>query len=117
MGLVNINVMGFINQCYSNSDGQVILDLIKKEFSKGNKVAVSFEGVTAVNSSFVNTAFIELLDSYDFNFVKTHLQFKNTTKQINSMIKGRFEFEVKKSRQLVTNWYKDPIFYEMGSLF
>ena len=100
---VNINVLDHINQCYSNNDGQIILNLIKKEFAKGNVVSVAFKDVSGVNSSFVNTAFIELLDSYNFDFIKTHLQFKNSNRQINSMIKSRFEFEVKKSRQLVTN--------------
>jgi len=103
MGLTNIKVLDYVNQCYSNSDGHVIFDLINDEFKAGNRVAVYFDEVSALNSSFVNSAFIELLDTYDFNFIKSHLQFKNSTQQINSLIKDRFAFEVKKSKELVTN--------------
>ena len=103
MGLTNIKVLDHINQCYSNSDGQVVFDLINKEFNNGNKVAVYFDGVSALNSSFVNSAFIELLEIHDFKFIKSHLQFKNSTQQINSLIKDRFAFEVKKSKELVSN--------------
>lgn len=87
-------MLNYVNQCYSNSDGQVIFDLIKNEFNHGNKVEVSFNGVTALNSSFVNSTLIELLEDYTFDYIRSNLKFTNTTKQINSMIKERFAFEV-----------------------
>ncbi|KAA0796351.1 MULTISPECIES: STAS-like domain-containing protein [Bacillus cereus group] len=100
--MVSINALDVVERCYSNEDGQVIQNLIKVEFKKGNKVAVSFAGISAVNSSFVNTAFIDLLTEYDFSFIKNHLTFVNSTSQINNMIKSRFDFEVNERKNLIT---------------
>lgn len=76
----------------------MIFDLIKNEFNHGNKVEVWFNGVTALNSSFVNSTLIELLEDYTFDYIRSNLKFTNTTKQINSMIKERFAFEVKRKK-------------------
>lgn len=62
--------------------------------------AVSFKGVTSLNSSFVNSAFIELLNDFDFSYIRQNLKFTNSTAQINSIIKNRFSFEVNKKNRL-----------------
>ncbi|HDR8449565.1 STAS-like domain-containing protein [Bacillus cereus] len=100
--MVNINVLDHVERCYSNDDGKVIQDLIKKAFMQNEKAVVSFQGVTALNSSFVNTAFIELLNDYDFSYIRKHLTFANSTAQINTTIKNRFNFEVNERKNLVT---------------
>ena len=96
-----IKVTDYIKQCYSNSDGQIIRNLISTVFSDGQKVKVSFENVDSVTSSFVNTAFIALLDSFTYDFIRSCMSFSNSTKQINKMIKDRFEFEVSERKELV----------------
>ncbi|MDA1789204.1 STAS-like domain-containing protein [Bacillus cereus group sp. BY5-1LC] len=100
--MVNINVLDHVERCYSNDDGKVIQDLIRKAFMQNEKAVVSFQGVTALNSSFVNTAFIELLNDYDFSYIRNHLTFVNSTAQINTTIKNRFNFEVNERKNLVT---------------
>lgn len=50
--------------------------------------------ILALNSSFVNSAFIELLNDYIFNFIKNNIRFVDSTKQINDIIKSRFAFEI-----------------------
>jgi hypothetical protein len=60
----------------------------------GEDVTVSFEGFDSVTSSFVNSAFIALLDSLDFDQVRARLQFADSKRQINEMIRSRFAFEV-----------------------
>ncbi|MGE1025115.1 STAS-like domain-containing protein [Bacillus sp. GMs2/2] len=99
--MVNIEVLNYVNQCYSNDDGKVIQDLIRKAFMQHEKVGVSFEGVTSLNSSFINTAFIELLNEYDFSFIRNHLTFINSTSQINTAIRNRFNFEVHERKNLI----------------
>lgn len=89
-----IKVMDYVEKCYSNSDGEIIFNIINKAFKESNKIIVSFEGVTSLNSSFVNSAFIELLDKYDFSIIQEKIQFKDSTSQINRIIKERFNFEV-----------------------
>lgn len=93
--MVKVNVTDYVDHVYSNEDGMVIYNEIKKHLSSSNKVAVSFKGIGALNSSFINSAFVELLKDYDFNFIKGNIHFVDSTNQINNMIKSRFLSEVK----------------------
>lgn len=76
-----------------NADGEVLLDHIRSSFDKGEKVAVSFEGIAALNTSFVNSAFADLLGYYSFSFIKEHLIIKHSTKGINRLIGNRMKEE------------------------
>lgn len=98
-----INVLDHVKHCYTNYDGDVIFKLIKKELDNNNIATVSFSGVKSIPSSFVNAAFITLLDYYDFSFIRSRIRIVNSTKQINDMIKHRFDFEVevKKSEKIL----------------
>lgn len=97
-----INVLDHVERCYSNADGEVICTLIHPGLSRNEQVVVSFSGVDSVPSSFVNSAFIALLDDVDFETIRKNLRFINSTKQINEMIKKRFMFEVNERKKLVT---------------
>jgi len=97
--LVNIRIKDYTNQVYSNHDGMVIYKQIVKQFQEGNKVVISFDGIDAINTSFLNSAFIELLNDYNFDFIKRNISFSNSTNQINNMIKSRFASEAQKERQ------------------
>lgn len=96
-----INVLDHVERCYSNDDGNVIFSLIKPSISAGTQVVVSFKGVSSVPSSFVNSAFIELLEHFTFDEIRANLRFVNSTRTINEMIKKRFDFEVNKRSELV----------------
>lgn len=96
-----INVYDHVGRCYSNEDGKILKDLIKSYLDIKEPVTVSFKNVSGVTSSFVNTALIELLDEYSFDFIKNNIKYVDTTHQINSMIKSRFMFEVKKRDKLI----------------
>lgn len=100
VGLV-IKIRNHVEHCYSNEEGKIIKDVISPYLRNEEKVKISFDGVRGVTSSFVNTAFIELMDEFEFESIKNTLQFIDTTSQINKMIKDRFSFEVKKRKDLV----------------
>ncbi|WP_404336443.1 STAS-like domain-containing protein [Planococcus rifietoensis] len=85
-----------------NRDGDVIFDLIFSAFKRNEKVIVSFEDIYAVNTSFVNSAFIELLEFFSFEEIMKNLKFINSTKQINSTIIKRFKTEVAEKEKLQT---------------
>lgn len=89
-----INILDHVEHCYSNDDGKVIFQIINNALKNGEQVTVSFNGITSLNSSFVNSAFIELLDHCDFSLIQEKLRFINSTQQINRMIKRRFSFEI-----------------------
>lgn len=82
-----------VNTTSFNEDGDVIFKLIYKLLKDKKHVTVSFEGIYAVNTSFVNSAFIELLEYFSFDEIKTSLDFVNSTKQINSHLAKRFKDE------------------------
>lgn len=89
-----IRVLDIVEKCQSDADGIEVYNVLKPLLKKNTAIQISFEGVNAVPSSFVNAALIELLDDFNFVFIKSHISFVNTNKQINEMIKKRFEFEV-----------------------
>lgn len=96
-----ISVLAHVKRCYSNADGDVIYHVIKSAFQRNEKVVVSFKGIESVSTSFVNSAFIELLNDYSFENIRANLTFIDSCKQINDMIKKRFYFEVDQRKNLL----------------
>lgn len=95
--MVILKIKDLLEAHYTNSDGERLNQYILKEFNKNNPVTISFDGITEVNSSFVNSAFIQLLEEdYNFDYIKKNLTFSDTNKQINSLILSRFKFETSK---------------------
>ena len=89
-----LNVRDIVPHCHTWQDGERIADLIRCAFRRGETVTVSFAGVDSVPSSFVNGAFVSLLDTYTFDHIRANLRVVDSTRQINSMIRDRFDFEV-----------------------
>lgn len=95
--MVTLSVRDLISDfSNNNASGEILFQEIKNLFENQESVVVSFQGISEISSSFVNSAFIDLLEEYDFNYIRKNLKFINSTKQINSLIKDRFSFEVKK---------------------
>ncbi|MFV8825722.1 STAS-like domain-containing protein [Thauera sp. WH-2] len=92
--MVKIEVVRISPRCYTNEDGDKIHQHIYPLLKKGELVELSFKGIDVIPSSFANTALISLLEHFDFEYLKTHLFFKETSRQINDMIRTRFSFEV-----------------------
>lgn len=80
-------------RCYNQEDGAKLFTALAARLRKREKIAVSFEGVDTVPSSFVNAAFIVLLEEFSFEVIKASIQFIKTTRQINEMIRSRFAYE------------------------
>ncbi|EAD8013430.1 DUF4325 domain-containing protein, partial [Listeria monocytogenes] len=78
--MVKLYINNITQNAFSNADGDVVRVEIKKALSAGTKIEVSFNGFTSVNSSFVNSALIKLLNDYSFDFIKSNLTFIDTTK-------------------------------------
>ncbi len=95
-----IKVSDFTEKCYTNHDGEIIFKKIKSLMDQNETANVSFRDIDAVTSSFVNSAFIELLEYYSFDYIKSHLTFSDTTKHINELIKKRFKFEVEQQSEI-----------------
>jgi len=92
-----LKVLDHLSDCYTWESGQELSKIIRAAFEKHERIAISFDGVRDVPSSFVNAAFISLLDTYPYDFIRSHLTIADGTKQIADMIKRRFAFELNRA--------------------
>lgn len=90
---MDIIALEHVDNCYTWEAGEVIGKVIRVGFERGEHVTISFRGVRDVPSSFVNAAFISLLDAYPYEFITANLSIIDVTKQISTMITRRFDFE------------------------
>lgn len=97
-----ISIKDHVDRCYTNADGDVIRNLIQYDLKNGLPVVVSFKDVDSVSSSFVNSAFIAMLENIAFDLIKSNMQIINSNKQINEMIKKGFYFEVNERHKLLS---------------
>jgi hypothetical protein len=94
-----IKILDFVNRCMTNEDGLIIFNLINPLLNNGQHVIVSFQGVDGVTTSFINSAFIDLLQNHSFEYIRKNINFTNTTKNINELIKKRFYFEIERTQK------------------
>ena len=73
-----IKLIDYIKVGFTNQDGQIIFEKIMNAFRNKEKVGISFEGMGGVSSSFVNNAFIQLLDHYEYSFINDKNKHKCT---------------------------------------
>lgn len=90
--MVTVRIKDHVAQASSYEDGQIIFDLISPSLRSGEVVNISFEGIQAVPSSFINAAFVQLLEISTFEQIKESLRIIQSTKFINDLIRRRFEF-------------------------
>ncbi len=95
-----LNVEKYVGNGYTVENGRKVHDLLASQLSDNHFVTVSFSGIDAISSSFVNAAFISLLDTYSIDCIKSKINFVDSTKPINQMILKRFVFETQKRTSL-----------------
>jgi len=87
-----VRILDHVAHASTYEDGDRIFRLIAPELVAGREVAVSFDGVHAVPSAFINGAFVRLLETLPFSTVRSKLKILDSTRQINELIRSRFEF-------------------------
>jgi hypothetical protein len=87
-----VRILDHVDTASTYEDGDKIYRLIAPELDAGNEVAVSFDGIHAVPSAFVNGAFVRLLETLPFSTVRSKLKILDSTRQINELVRSRFEF-------------------------
>lgn len=93
-----IVVQDFVHGCHTNQEGDIIFNQIAQPIFSGQVVTVSFKGISSVTSSFLNSAFIPLLDRLTFDEVKGRLRIVESNRSINDMIIRRFKQETESVR-------------------
>ncbi len=87
-----IRILDHVAQASSYADGDKIYELIAPQIARGENVVLSFEGVDAVPSSFINAAIVRLVEVVPISAIKAHLAVVESTRQINDLIRSRIAF-------------------------
>jgi STAS-like domain of unknown function (DUF4325) len=86
-----IQVNTLIAAAVTEADGTAVFAELSKALRQQDIVTLSFTGLKTASTSFVNTAFVPLLDLMSFEEIKRRLKVVESTRQINHMIKWRLE--------------------------
>lgn len=87
-----IRILDHVEQCASYADGDVIFNLIAPPIKGGQDVVLSFQGIDAVPSSFINASIVRLAEVVSIDEMRHHLKVVESTKQINDLIRSRVAF-------------------------
>jgi hypothetical protein len=85
-----IRIRDFVSAANTAEEGEIVFSRLRGGLSRQKSaIIVSFEGIQTATSSFVNAAFVELLEKFSYADLKARLKVTNSTRQINDMIKMR----------------------------
>jgi hypothetical protein len=93
--LVTIRVRDYAPLAATHEDGDVIFRLVADALRAGSEVTVSFNGIAAVPSAFINSAFVRLIDTVPFEEIRERVHFSESTKAINDLLRTRLTFAAK----------------------
>lgn len=84
-----ILMRNIVDGCDTNAQGAVVRSVIDSYLNQGKAVTLDFSDVFNVTSSFVNTAFVDLFDTYSVDQFKALVSLNNVNRQIGTLIKSR----------------------------
>lgn len=87
-----VTILEHVRQPSTYEDGEIIFKLIEPRIRAGSPVTLSFAGISAVPTSFVNSAIVRLVESVPVESVRARLRITNSTKQINDLVRSRLAF-------------------------
>src|SRR5262245_50838598 len=85
-----IDVFRIVRHGYTWEEGRTVGKAITDALHRDGRATVSFDGIEDITTSFANGAFVNLLDDFDYDFIRSRLSIVNSTRQINDMIRRRF---------------------------
>ena len=88
-----IKVRDIVPACDTNAHGDALRDAILRALKTSAVVDISFAGVTAATTSFVSSAFVDLLQVMSLSDIKARIRIGNSSRQINDMIRMRLARE------------------------
>jgi hypothetical protein len=89
--MVTIQIRDLVGGANTADQGDAVLPHLRSAMASGKPFVVSFTGVQTATSSFVNASFVPLLKDFAFADIKHRMRVTDSTRQINHMIKIRFE--------------------------
>lgn len=86
---MDLVVRNIVMHCDTNADGAAVKTALRPYLCGSGPVTVDFAGINNVTSSFVNTAFIELIEEFGDRKFKDTVRVANATRQIADALKSR----------------------------
>lgn len=87
-----IRILDHVEHASTYDDGEVIFNLLAPSIQRGEDITISFEGVSAVPSAFINASLVRLAEVVSVQEVRKHLRIVQSTRQINELVRSRFDF-------------------------
>tara|TARA_R110000822_G_scaffold101546_1_gene227693 strand:- start:304 stop:603 length:300 start_codon:yes stop_codon:yes gene_type:complete len=87
--MVVVIVRDIVDACDTPLQGKTVFSQIVDSLTSGDNVEIDFSGVLGMTSSFVNCAFIPLLDLLPFDHIKRQLNVVHANRQIVNMLRDR----------------------------
>jgi hypothetical protein len=84
--MATLTVLNLVPAAFTYEEGETVRHAIERHFDRQESVTLSFAGVLAVSSSFVNAAFVKLLDRWPFDFVRSRLIIAEASQTTNWMV-------------------------------
>lgn len=79
--------------------GEVIRELLIKNWDKEEKIEISFEGVDVVTPSFIDESIGKLVHNYSLDQLKNKLIFKNIADDLKEKINKSIELRLKEKQK------------------
>ncbi|MDE4305617.1 STAS-like domain-containing protein [Phaeobacter gallaeciensis] len=92
-------VKSVVGACDTNAHGAVLRDLILDGLDRQQPMCLDFTGIFNATSSFVNTAFLEVVEQRGFDAFKANVSLKNVNKQIAGLVRSRLSSFVSSDRR------------------
>jgi hypothetical protein len=94
MGLIKVSSIS--PTCDTNVQGTALRKEMVAALRRNDVVRVSFAEIGNATSSYVNSAFVELLGLMSFSDIKRRIRVVDASAQIRDMIKHRLTFEAQR---------------------
>lgn len=88
-----IHVKGICDAADTGAQGELLFAAMMQGLRQGDNIVLSFAGVPTATSSFINASFVQLLSFMTFDEIKRRVVIKDSSRQINEMIKRRLSRE------------------------
>lgn len=86
-----------VDKCDTNAQGATVQAAIRASIINKDVVTLDFSGIPNVTTSFVNTAFVEIIDDFNFDVFKKYVSIVNVSRQISDLIRSRMIAEAKRA--------------------
>jgi hypothetical protein len=83
-----IVVKDLVKSTFTNDDALPLMFKMSEFLDKGYSITLSFDGISGITSSFLNSSLGEVIDKYGLDSLKGRIFTKNCTSSLNNMLKN-----------------------------